>query len=65
MGGGTTVEHKKPMDTLVNNILKGTANDYGRLSRDRIVPSSVLRNIVLRDPDYQKAQGKPREYIQK
>ena len=25
----------------------------------------MLHNIVLRDPDYLKAQGKPREYIQK
>ena len=25
----------------------------------------MLHSIVLRDPDYQKAQGKPREYIQK
>ena len=25
----------------------------------------MLHNIVLRDPDYLKAQGKPRKYIQK
>lgn len=57
---GTT----QPLDTLVHNLLKSTVNASSS-SREGLLPSSMLHDIVLREPGYLRAQGKPREYIQR